>query len=572
LTIENVWFIIKSSELSADRCSIMAGPRVKEECLDKTNNPLAGPKPHFDLERQGLRHLGPVHWNYEAPFLYEHAVRRREGELGAGGSFVVRTGEHTGRSPKDKYIVDDALTHDPVAWGPINQPITAAQFASLQQRMLAYLQGRELFVQDLYAGADPAFRLPVRVVSDHAWYSLFSRNMFIRPPVDELAGFEPSFTILHAPFFRAIPEQDGIRSTTFVFVNFTERLVLIGGTEYAGEIKKSVFGYLNFMLPMQDVLPMHCSANVGPAGDSAIFFGLSGTGKTTLSAENSRTLIGDDEHGWSRNGLFNFEGGCYAKVIDLSPTAEPEIYATITRFGTVLENVVLDPRTRMPDVADRSLTENTRACYPLDFIPNADLGGLAPHPKNVIMLTADAFGVMPPIAKLTAEQAMYHFLSGYTARVAGTEKGLGSAPEATFSTCFGAPFMPRHPAEYAKMLGERIARHGAQCWLVNTGWSGGAYGTGQRMAIAHTRGLLRAALDGRLAAAPVRKDPNFGLFVPESCPEIPADVLDPRVTWQDKTSYDQTARELTHRFEKNFGQFEAFVGTEVRDVAIRAAA
>jgi len=540
--------------------------------VNKADSATSRRQPRLGLEAQGMRHLGPLHWNLAPPLLYEHAVRRREGELGAGGAFVVRTGVHTGRSPKDKYIVEEPGTKDTVWWGPINQPIDPERFRSLHHRMLAYMQGRELFVQDLYAGADPAYRLPVRVVSDHAWYALFARSMFIRPPASELEAFEPAFTILHAPRFLAIPELDGIRSETFVFVNFAERLVLIGGTEYAGEIKKSVFGYLNFVLPARDVLPMHCSANVGPDGDCAIFFGLSGTGKTTLSATNSRTLIGDDEHGWSANGIFNFEGGCYAKVINLSPTAEPEIYATITRFGTVLENVVLDPATRMPDVEDASLTENTRACYPLDFIPNADPHGLAPHPKNVIMLTADAFGVMPPIAKLSAEQAMYHFLSGYTARVAGTEKGLGNAPEATFSTCFGAPFMPRHPSEYARMLGERIAKHGSQCWLVNTGWSGGAYGTGTRMAIAHTRALLRAALDGSLAGAPMRKDPNFGFLVPESCPELPSDVLDPRRTWSDKSAYDTTARDLTRRFEKNFGQFERFVGSEIREIAIRAAA
>src|SRR5580704_14313794 len=519
-----------------------------------------------------MRHLGAVHWNLTAPHLYEYAVQRREGEIGAGGSFVVNTGGHTGRSPRDKYIVDEPGTKDTVWWGPINQPIAPDRFHSLHQRVLAHLQGRELFVQDLYAGADPEYRLPVRVVTPSSWHSLFARNMFIRPPVAELDGFQPAFTILHAPDFLALPEIDSIRSETFILVNFAEGLVLIGGTRYAGEIKKSVFGYLNFVLPTRDVLPMHCSANVGPRGDSAIFFGLSGTGKTTLSANPERTLIGDDEHGWSPRGIFNFEGGCYAKVINLSPTAEPEIYATISRFGTVLENVVLDPRTRVPDVDDDSLTENTRACYPLDFIPNADKQGLAPHPKNVIMLTCDAFGVMPPIAQLNPEQAMYHFLSGYTARVAGTEVGLGSEPQATFSTCFGAPFMPRRPTEYAQMLGDRIARFGAKCWLVNTGWSGGAYGTGQRMAIGHTRGLLRAVLDGRLANAPMRKDPNFGFLVPESAADVPPEVLDPRATWENKKAYDETARGLTRDFEKNFGIYEPHVPSEVKRVAIRAAA
>jgi phosphoenolpyruvate carboxykinase (ATP) len=540
--------------------------------LDQAEKPVAARTPRFDLAAQGMRHFGAVHWNLTAPHLYEYAVQRREGELGLGGSFVVNTGRHTGRSPRDKYIVNEPGTKDTVWWGAINQPIDPARFESLQHRMLAYLQGRELFVQDLYAGADPEYRLPVRVISDGAWHSLFSRNMFIRPPETELEGFKPAFTILHAPEFLAIPEIDGIRSETFILVNFATGFVLIGGTRYAGEIKKSVFGYLNFVLPTRDVLPMHCSANVGPKGDCAIFFGLSGTGKTTLSADHSRTLIGDDEHGWSPRGIFNFEGGCYAKVINLSPTAEPEIYDTITRFGTVLENVVLDPVSRMPDVDDASLTENTRACYPLDFIPNADPLGMAQHPKNVVMLTCDAFGVMPPIAKLSAEQAMYHFLSGYTAQVAGTEVGLGKEPKAVFSTCFGAPFMPRHPSEYAKMLGERIARFGAECWLVNTGWSGGAYGVGKRMAIAHTRALLRAALDGSLAGAPMRQDPNFGFLVPESCADLPANVLDPRGTWSDKRAYDEIARNLRGNFEHNFREYEPFVGSEVKRAAIRAAA
>ncbi len=498
-------------------------------------------------------------------------MRQREAVIGHGGALVVTTGRHTGRSPRDKYIVDEATTHDTVDWGSVNQPVTPAQFAKLHQRVVGYLQGRALFAQDLYAGADPQYRLPVRVVTPSAWHSLFARNMFIRPPVDELASFEPAFTILHAPEFHADPPRDGIHSPTFIFVNFAERLVLIGGTGYAGEIKKSVFGYLNFVLPSRGVLPMHCSANIGPKGDSAIFFGLSGTGKTTLSADPGRTLIGDDEHGWSEHGIFNFEGGCYAKVINLSAKAEPEIHATITRFGTVLENVVFDPVTRLPDVDDASLTENTRACYPLDYIPNASATGLAPHPTNVIMLTCDAFGVMPPIARLTAEQAMYHFLSGYTARVAGTEVGLGSEPEATFSTCFGAPFMPRRPAEYASMLGDRIRRFGARCWLVNTGWSGGAYGTGQRMAIGHTRGLLRAVLDGRLAAAPMRRDGNFGFLVPESAPDVPPEVLDPRATWANKQAYDDAARGLTRDFARNFQAYAPAVSAEVRQAAICAA-
>ncbi|HZB91420.1 MAG TPA: phosphoenolpyruvate carboxykinase [Stellaceae bacterium] len=533
---------------------------------------VTGTASSHGLEGLGLRNLAGAHWNLSVPVLYEYAVRRREGLVAAGGAFVARTGAFTGRTPKDKYIVEEDGSKADIWWGDINKPVSEEKFESMARRVAAYFQGREAFVQDLYGGADPDYRLKVRICTTSAWHSLFVRNMFIRPRAEALHDFVPDFTILHAPHFFADHALDGTNSDTFIFVNFARRLVLIGGTEYAGEIKKSVFGYLNFLLPARDVLPMHCSANVGPRGDSAIFFGLSGTGKTTLSADGSRTLIGDDEHGWSRKGLFNFEGGCYAKVINLSPEAEPEIYATVHRFGTVLENVVLDPATRVPDLADGSLTENTRACYPLDFIPNVSTAGIAPHPDNVIMLTADAFGVLPPIARLTPDQAMYHFLSGYTARVAGTEKGLGNAPQATFSTCFGAPFMPRHPAVYAKMLGERITEHRAQCWLVNTGWSGGAYGVGQRMKIQHTRALVRAALAGTLKGVPARQESYFGLFVPESCGEVPADVLNARSTWSDKGAYDDTARELTRRFEQNFKKFEPYVGTEVRAAGIHAAA
>jgi phosphoenolpyruvate carboxykinase (ATP) len=526
----------------------------------------------FGVDQQGLRNLGGIHWNLSVPMLYEHAIRRREGVIGAGGSFVANTGIHTGRSVKDKFIVEEPSSKGDIWWGPINRPVSEAVFANVHERMLGYFQGRETFVQDVFCGADPQYRLPVRLISESAWHTLFARNMFIRPAKTDLADFRPGFTILHAPNLQAFPERDGLNSETFILVNFAKKLALIGGTSYAGEVKKSVFGLLNYLLPAQGVLPMHCSANVGPRGDTAIFFGLSGTGKTTLSADGSRTLIGDDEHGWSPNGIFNFEGGCYAKVIRLSPTAEPEIYDTIHRFGTVLENVVLSEHDRIPDVDDASLTENTRACYPLDFIPNASETGMTGHPETVIMLTADAFGVLPPISRLTPEQAMYHFLSGYTSRVAGTEKGLGNAPQATFSTCFGAPFMPRHPSVYAKMLGERIAKHKSQCWLVNTGWSGGAYGVGQRMAIAHTRALVRAALAGELGKAPVRRESHFGLYVPESCPEVPSDVLDPRSTWSDKASYDETARDVAKRFEGNFTQFESHVDAAVKKIAIRAAA
>ena len=526
----------------------------------------------ISLAEHGFRNVGMTHSNLSVPRLYEHAIRRHEGHLGAGGTFVARTGIHTGRSPKDKFIVEEPSSKADIWWGDTNRPASEALFESMHQRMLAYFQQREVFVQDCFGGADPSYRLAVRVVTDSAWHALFARNMFLRPTPDQLARFKPDFVILHAPKMAAMPELDGINSETFILVNFAKKLVLIGGTSYAGEIKKSVFGYLNFLLPTRNVLPMHCSVNVGPKGDSAVFFGLSGTGKTTLSADGSRTLIGDDEHGWSPDGVFNFEGGCYAKTIRLSAEAEPEIYATVRRFGTVLENVPLDEVTREPDLDDASLTENTRACYPLDFIPNVDLSGMAPHPSTVIMLTADAFGVLPPISKLTPEQAMYHFLSGYTARVAGTEKGMGNAPSATFSTCFGAPFMPRHPSVYAKMLGERIAKHGAQCWLVNTGWSGGAYGVGRRMAIQHTRALVRAALDGSLKAAPTKKEPHFGLFMPTACSEVPPEVLDPRNTWSDKKAYDETAREVAKRFEVNFKQFEPYVGSGVKSVSVRAAA
>ena len=526
----------------------------------------------FGLKQQGFRNLSGEFWNLSVPVLYEHAIRNGEGFLGAGGSFVAYTGAFTGRTPKDKYTVDEPSTSKDIDWNEINQKLPPATFDQLHHRVLAWYQGHKLYVNDLRAGADPAFGLKVRVVTPSAWHALFARNMFIRPKREELGDFTPDFTILHAPKLFAMHEIDGIRTDTIVAVNFARKLVLILGTEYAGEIKKSVFGYLNYVLPGRDVLPMHCSANVGPRGDAAIFFGLSGTGKTTLSADSSRTLIGDDEHGWSQKGLFNFEGGCYAKCINLSKQAEPEIYDTVFRFGTVLENVVIDPATRVPDLDDGSLTENTRACYPVDFIPNMSETGLAPHPENVIMLTADAFGVLPPIAKLTPEQAMYHFLSGYTARVAGTEKGLGKEPQATFSTCFGAVFMPRHPTVYAKMLGERIAKHKATCWLVNTGWSGGAYGVGSRMKIAHTRALVRAVLAGTLKAVPTRKESFFGLQVPESCGEVPADVLNPRNTWTDKGSYDQTARGLTKRFETNFKQYEPYVGNDVKAAGIHAAA
>ncbi|MFO1190167.1 MAG: phosphoenolpyruvate carboxykinase [Alphaproteobacteria bacterium] len=526
----------------------------------------------FGLDRHGLRNLRNAYWNLSVPALYEHAVRRGDGVIADGGPLLVRTGIHTGRSPNDKFIVDDATTHGTIDWGKVNRPITPDAYAGLRKRVLSYMQNRDAFVQDCYAGADPEFRLPVRVVTETPWHALFVRNMFLRPTPEDLAHFEPRFTILHAPHFQASPEIDGTASDVFIFVNFSAREVLIGGTIYAGEIKKSIFSILNYMLPEAGVLPMHCSANIGPKGDTAIFFGLSGTGKTTLSADATRTLIGDDEHGWGNRGVFNFEGGCYAKVIRLSAEAEPEIYATTRRFGTILENVVFDADTRILDLDDQRFTENTRASYPAEFIPNFKPDGLGGHPSNIIMLTADAFGVLPPISKLTPDQAMYHFLSGYTARVAGTEKGLGNEPVATFSTCFGGPFMPRHPSVYAKLLGQNIAKHHANCWLVNTGWSGGAYGVGQRMKIAYTRAMVRAALDGRLAKVETKRDTHFGFHIPQSCPDVPADVLNPKNTWADKQAYDESARDVTKRFAANFAQYEPYVDDKVKAAAIRPAA
>ena len=524
------------------------------------------------LDHQGLKNYHRANWNLPASSLISHSLHRGEGSLAEGGAFVALTGEHTGRSPKDKFIVEEPDSAAEIWWGDVNVAMSEAHFAGLHDKMLSHLAQQELFVQDLYAGAEQAYRLPVRVVSESAWHSLFARNMFIRPGPDELAQFEPGFTVLHAPSLAADPQVDGTTSGTFIVVSFARRLVLIGGSSYAGEIKKSIFSALNFLLPKRDVLPMHCSANVGRAGDTAIFFGLSGTGKTTLSADGTRRLIGDDEHGWSSQGVFNFEGGCYAKVIRLSAEAEPEIHATTRRFGTILENVVCDPQTGALDLDDDRYTENTRASYPLDFIPNVVEGGCGGQPETIVMLTADAFGVLPPISRLTPEQAMYHFLSGYTARVAGTEKGIGREPSATFSTCFGAPFMPRHPSTYADMLGRKVAESGAKCWLVNTGWTGGAFGIGRRMSIAHTRAMVRAALDGRLAEVSTVRHPQFGLAMPAYCPEVPEGVLDPKSTWSDKRAYDQTADELTRRFETNFKQFEPFVGDKVKAAGIYSAA
>ena len=520
--------------------------------------------PALGIDKVGLSTGGKVHYNLSEAELYEEAMRRGEATLTADGALVAYTGQHTGRSPKDKFVVRDASTEDHVWWDN-NKPITPAHFENLYQDFLAHAKDLDLFVQDLVGGADETHSLPTRVITEYAWHSLFIRNLLIRPDRAALDAFVPQMTIIDLPSFKADKERHGARTETIIAIDFSRMLVLIGGTSYAGEMKKSVFTALNYILPSQHVMPMHCSANVGPAGDSAVFFGLSGTGKTTLSADPSRTLIGDDEHGWSEHGIFNFEGGCYAKTIKLSAEAEPEIFATTKRFGTVLENVVLDDQ-RQPDFDDNRYTENTRCAYPLHFIPNASDTGRAPHPKNIIMLTADAFGVMPPIAKLTPAQAMYHFLSGYTAKVAGTEKGV-TEPEATFSTCFGAPFMPRHPSEYGNLLRDLIAEHGVDCWLVNTGWTGGAYGTGKRMPIKATRALLAAALDGSLAHTQFRTDENFGFEVPVSVPGVDTAILDPRSTWADKAAYDRQAARLVGMFIDNFGKFEAHVDAATRSAA-----
>ncbi|WAJ29019.1 phosphoenolpyruvate carboxykinase [Antarcticirhabdus aurantiaca] len=516
------------------------------------------------IETTGLEGLASIRWNLVEAELVEIAVRRGEGKLTAHGAFVATTGPHTGRSPKDKFVLRDETT-DGQIWWDNNKPMEPEHFAKLFADFKAHAAGRDLFVQDLYGGADPEHRIRVRVVTEFAWHSLFIRNLLIRPERAELAGFEPELTIIDLPSFRADPAVHGSRSETVIGCDFTGKRILIGGSAYAGEMKKSVFTVLNYLLPEKGIMPMHCSANVGDDGDVALFFGLSGTGKTTLSADPSRTLLGDDEHGWSENGVFNFEGGCYAKTIRLSPEAEPEIFATTRRFGTVLENVVLD-EARVPDFEDGSLTENTRAAYPLHFIPNASETGLAGQPKNIVMLTADAFGVMPPIAKLTPAQAMVHFLSGYTAKVAGTERGVVD-PEATFSTCFGAPFIPRHPSEYGNLLKDLIAQHGVDCWLVNTGWTGGAYGTGKRMPIKTTRALLAAALDGSLKEVEFRTDPNFGFEVPVAVPGVDTAILDPRSTWADPAAYDAQARKLVDMFAKNFEKFADHVDEDVLGAA-----
>jgi phosphoenolpyruvate carboxykinase (ATP) len=513
----------------------------------------------------GFKDLAGVHWNLPEAALYEQAIRRNEAVLTAEGALSADTGVHTGRSPKDKFVVLDAMTENTVWWDN-NGKLSQEQFKLLFDDFIAHARGKELFAQDLYGGADPAYRIKTRVYTEYAWHSLFIRTLLIRPDRADLPSFAPDLTIVDLPSFKADPKRHGVRTETIIAIDFSRKIVLIGNSSYAGEMKKSVFTTLNYYLPGEGVMPMHCSANVGPKGDSALFFGLSGTGKTTLSADPARTLIGDDEHGWSPEGIFNFEGGCYAKTINLSAEAEPDIYAASKRFGTVLENVIVDPITREPDFDDESKTENTRSAYPLDFIPNASRTGIAGHPKNIIMLAADAYGVMPPIAKLSPTQAMYHFLSGYTAKVAGTEKGLvGVEPE--FSTCFGAPFLPRHPIEYGKLLRDYIAKHNVDCWLVNSGWTGGKYGVGHRMPIKVTRGLLTAALDGSLKNAKFRTDPYFGFAVPVSVPGIDSKLLDPVNTWADKAEFAETARKLVGMFQKNFTKFERHVDADIKAAA-----
>ncbi|HEX8944967.1 MAG TPA: phosphoenolpyruvate carboxykinase (ATP) [Gemmatimonadaceae bacterium] len=525
----------------------------------------AGFQGKVGLEAQGLDPKGDVHWNLVAPVLIQNAIRRGEGQLADMGPFCAVTTPHTGRSPNDKFLVKEPSSAGDVDWGKVNQPLSDQQFEALLGDVREYLNQRnELFIQDLYCGADPKYRLSVRYVSPGAWHMAFVRNMFIRPEATELPTFDPNFTVLHAPEFEADPEKHGTRSGTFIVLNLAKRMILIGGTRYAGELKKAMFTVMNYYMPKQGVLSMHCSANIGKDGDTALFFGLSGTGKTTLSADPKRSLIGDDEHGWSPEGVFNYEGGCYAKVINLSAEGEPDIYRTTQMFGTILENVVLDELTRKVKFEDQSITENTRASYPLHYIPNFAKSGRGGHPKNIVFLTADAFGVLPPIAKLTREQAMYYFLSGYTAKVAGTERGV-KEPQATFSSCFGAVFLVWHPTKYAEMLGKLIDEHGSDVWLVNTGWTGGAFGVGKRMRLTHTRTMVHALLHGDLHSVPLDTDPIFGLHIPKHIADVPGDVLNPRNTWPDKAGYDEQARKLAGMFRDNFAKFEKFVPKSVRN-------
>lgn len=516
------------------------------------------------LSQNGIKDFDNIFYNLSPEALYEEAVKNGEASIAFNGPMLAYTGKHTGRSPNDKFVVKEPSSEDKVWWGKVNKEISEDHFNGLHKLMLNHVKGKNIYVQDCFAGTDSEFRLPIRIITEQAWHNLFAQNMFVRPSKAELENFEPEFTVIQLPSCAANPEEYGLNSEVFVTLNLGKRLVLIGGTSYAGEIKKSIFTVMNYLMPLKGVMSMHCSANVGEKNDVAVLFGLSGTGKTTLSADPKRKLIGDDEHGWSDKGVFNYEGGCYAKVIRLSEDAEPDIYATTRMFGTILENVVMDPETRKLDLDDDKYTENTRASYPITHIKNIAEGGKAGHPTNIVMLTADAFGVLPPIAKLTSAQAMYHFLSGYTAKVAGTEKGV-TEPKATFSTCFGAPFMVLNPSVYAELLGKKINEHNAMCWLVNTGWSGGSYGIGSRIKIKYTRAMLNAALAGELDNVETFKDPVFGLFVPKEVPGVPAEVLDPKNTWTDKAKYDETAKHLAAMFHENFKAFEKDVDEDIKN-------
>ncbi len=525
------------------------------------------------LEEFGIAGANDIIYNAATAALVEESVSRNEGQLVKGGALAVLTGPHTGRSPNDKFVVREQSSEDKVWWGPVNKEFPRDKFNALLQKAKDFVKGKDLFVADCWVGADKRYRRGVRVVNLHAWHNLFAQTLFM--PTNKMPegteGFDPEYTILHVPDMEAVPEADGTRSGTFILIDFGQKIVLIGGTQYAGEIKKSLFTTMNYLLPLDGVMPMHCSANVGKEGDVALFFGLSGTGKTTLSADPNRGLIGDDEHGWSDDGVFNFEGGCYAKVIRLSAEAEPQIYATTSMFGTVLENVVFDADTRVLDLDSEKHTENTRAAYPLDFIPNTVPGSVGGHPRNIVMLTCDAFGVLPPISRMTTAQAMYQFISGYTAKVAGTEKGV-TEPTPTFSTCFGAPFMVHHPSVYAELLGKKIEEHGVRCWLVNTGWTGGPYGIGHRMKIGHTRAMINQALSGALDNATYREDPIFGLMVPTDVEGVPSEVLNPRETWSDAEAYDDKAYDLAQRFNDNFQKYADGASDEIKAAAPKARA
>ena len=516
------------------------------------------------LASVGLKNVKTPHWNLSPAELVEHAIRREEGRLARNGALLVESGKYTGRSPNDRFIVEEGPSAEKIGWGSVNKPISPAHFEGLHARLAAHFEGREFYAQDCFAGADTDYRLPIRVVTENAYHSLFARTLFLPAGNATPDAHQPQFTVIQAPSVKADPERDGTNSEAFVIISLERKLVIIGGTSYAGEIKKSIFSVMNYVLPERGVLGMHCSANLGPDGDCALFFGLSGTGKTTLSADPLRRLIGDDEHGWSDNGVFNFEGGCYAKCIKLSHEREPQIWDAI-RFGSLVENVVMDPLTRELDYDDGTLTENTRCTYPVTYIPNAELSGRAGHPTHIVFLTCDAFGVLPPVSRLSPEQAMYQFMSGYTAKLAGTERGV-TEPETTFSSCFGEPFLPLPPAEYARMLGERIERYGSACWLINTGWSGGPFGVGERISLPHTRAIVNAALRGDLERTPMTEHPIFRLQVPTACPDVPSEILDPRTTWSDKDAYDRTAKHLSDQFRENFGRFEG-VSAAITDAA-----